>query len=138
MEKVWYSITLIIGLLLMGIALFFLRKSSQFIKNGYKTNAVVCELIETRDSKNKIIYRPVFKYTTENNKEIINTYNVASKPPMWNEGDIVEIIYNPNNPKEIKPYSYFGLYGICVIFSAIAMPFIVIGVGYFIFTINYQ
>lgn len=134
----WYSITLIIGLLLMGIALFFLRKSSQFIKNGYKTNAVVCELIETKDSKNSTLYKPVFKYTTETNKEIFNTYNVASKPPMWNEGDVLEIIYNPNEPQVMKPSSYFGLYGICVIFLAIAMPFIVIGAGYFIFTTNYQ
>lgn len=134
----WYSITLIIGLILLTVALYFFVRSKEFIQTGVKTTAIVSEFIETRGSKNSTLYKPVFEYTTLLNEKIKQIYNVASKPPMWNVGDSVEIIYNPNNPKEIKPFSYFGLYGICVIFSAIAMPFIVIGAGYFIFTTNYQ
>lgn len=133
----WYGITLSAGLVLMALAIWFFTRSQQFIKNGYRTTATVVELVAVQ-GKDGTTYKPLFKFKTELNKEITHLYGVSSSPPMWDEGESLEIIYDPNNPDSMKPISYFGLYGISVILFAVAMPPVIIGLGYFIFSNNFH
>jgi Protein of unknown function (DUF3592) len=126
-----YAISLAIGIILLIISLFLLKESMSFIKNGERTKATVIELEKITHSKGAT-YKPVFKFNTILNQEIIYRHNVSSSPPTWKVGDETTVIYDLNDPQKVKLLSYFGVFSWTIILMAIAMPLIVIGGGYYI------
>lgn len=126
-----YAITLTIGIIILIISLFLLKKSIAFIRNGEHAIATVIELKENKDSDGTTYY-PIFKFTTANNEEIIYKYNASTSPPSWSIGEHATIAYDSNNPKRAKLLTYFGAFIWTVVLMAIAMPLIVIGGGYYI------
>jgi len=71
-----YTITLGIGIILLGISLVMLNSSIQFIKNESRATATIIEIEKFSDS-DETTYKPVFKYFTYANEEII--YNSISQ-----------------------------------------------------------
>lgn len=75
-------------------------------------NALVTEIEESSNrsdmtkttrhtsSKYSTIYIPVFEYTV-NGEEYTEKSEINASPCPFNEGDTVEIYYNPENPKQI-------------------------------------
>ena len=127
-----YTIFLAVGLVLLLIAFLMLQKSFSFIKQGQKTKATVVDLINYRNSDGHLMYKPVYQFVTTHNEEIIYESSVASNPPARQVGDEVSVIYDRNNPQSMVVVSYFGLFSWTIILTAVAMPFIVIGGGYFL------
>jgi hypothetical protein len=102
-----------------------------FINKGGRAKATVTELEKMTDSDGTT-YKPVFKFKTSLNQEIIYRHNISSSPPEWKVGDETTILYDSDDPQKVKLLSYFGLFRWTIILMAIAMPLIVIGGGYYI------
>ena len=127
----FYPISLTIGIILLGISLYMLKQSMSFLKTSERAKAVVIELKETRDSDGST-YKPVFKFKTLLNKEIIYTPGYSSSPPSHQLGEEATIAYDPANPEKAKLLTYFGTFLWTIIFMCISLPFIVIGGGYYL------
>lgn len=127
-----YFVTLSIGILLLLVSLHFFSTSVNFLKTGNRTIATVDQLEKER-SKGKYTYRPIFKFTTVNGKEILYSYKVASSPPDWEVGEKVTIFYQIDDPENPMILTYFGAFGSAIISLIIAMTLLIIGGGYYLF-----
>ena len=128
----WYTITLIIGIILFIAASKFLKDRLAFLKNGERTVATVIDMERSSSSDGGYTYKPIFKFSTHKKEEIIYTGYFATSPPAWEVGEEAAVVYTADNPNEIKVLTYFGTFGLPIILFAISMPFLVIGAGYFI------
>ena len=124
-----YNILLSIGIITFLISAFILKKSLSFLKESDRAVGKVIE-IQKVDGTDGVTYKPIFKFTTRLNQEIIYEYPFSSSPSTWNLTDEATLAYDPNNPDKVKILTYFGAFGWSVILMAIAMPLIVIGGGY--------
>jgi len=127
-----YYLTFFTGLVILFIAFLCLGNSTRFLNNGIRTTGKVVEIFVNEDSDGDT-YSPVFEFTDLQQQVIRYKYYVSSSPASWDVGDEANLIYNPNNPEEVKICTYYGLYGIAVTLIAIAMPFLVIGGGYILY-----
>ncbi len=129
--KMIYSILLTTGIIFLILSFIVFRNSLSLIKNGYKATAIVIDL-QNILSNNTSDLTPIFKFTTTTGQEIIFKGFGASSPPAFNIGEKVNIIYNPDNPNEAKVLTYFGVFGLTIILTALSIPMIVISAGYFL------
>ncbi|MET0461620.1 MAG: DUF3592 domain-containing protein [Chitinophagaceae bacterium] len=125
----WYTLTLIVGLVLLAISLFLLRESLAFLRSSERAIGTVIELKSISDSDGTT-YKPVFRFKTNLGEEIVYTHHSSSNPPGWDIGDKATFAYDAGNPSVARLMTYFGTFNWTVILMSIAMPMIVIGGGY--------
>lgn len=106
-----------------------MKGTISFLKQSEKAVGRVIE-VEKIDGSDGPTYKPIFKFKTTLNKEIIFRNPFSSSPPSFRLGDEATIAYDSNNPNKAKILTFFGSFGLSVILMAIAMPLIVIGGGY--------
>lgn len=129
--KMGYTIALTIGIIIFITSLFLFKKSIDFIRNGNRTTATVIELEKISDGEGTT-YKPIFKFKTFTNQEIIYKHHSSSSPASFDIGEEVSIVYNTDNPNNAKILTYFGSFIWTIVLMSISMPLIVIGGGYFI------
>lgn len=127
----FYSITLTIGIVLLVISLFVFKASLTFIKESDRAIGTVIDL-ERIKNKDGATYKPIFKFKTKTNQEVIYRHFSSSSPPSWDIGEEATIAYDPNNPTTAKLLTYFGAFSWTIALMAISMPLIVIGGGYYV------
>ena len=125
-----YQIMLAIGILLVLISIFTLRQSLVFLKNSERAIGKVIE-VESVVDNDGTTYKPIFKFKTSLYEERTYTYPFSSSPAAWAIGDEATIAYDSSNPDNTKVLTYFGTFGLTVILFAIAMPAIVISLGFY-------
>ena len=126
-----YTITLAVGSILLFFSLKYLTQSLSFIKKNERTIATVVELEEVRDSDG-ISFKPVFKFYTNDKKEVYFRHSVSSSPPAWKIGDQNGVSYDINAPSKAPLLTSFGAFGASIVLMALAMPMLVIGGGYYL------
>jgi hypothetical protein len=128
----WYTLTLIAGIALLVISLFLLRESLLFLRRTERATGTVIELAQWKNSEGTTQYKPIFKYKTSLNQELIYRHNFSTNPPAWEIGDEALIAYDPNKPSVARLVTYFGAFSWTIVLMAIAMPLIVVGGGYYL------
>lgn len=123
---------LFLGIILLYVALQHYTKTNKLISRGVKTTATVTRLIEI-DGDDGYTYKAVFEFEGRNSTNYQLTSAVSSNPPMYKIGDRVKVVYNPNDPEEVKMVSFWGLYRWSVVLLSIACPLIIIGGGYLLY-----
>lgn len=126
-----YSITLIIGGVLALISLLLFNESLKFLKTTERAIGTVIELQEIKDSDGTT-YKPVFRFKTLTNEEVIFKSSTSSSPSSWDVGDETLVAYPVKDPSKAKTVTYFGIFGWSIILMAIGLPFIVIGGGFYL------
>src|SRR3989344_2997567 len=81
------------GFIFISVAASSYLTSSAVFKEGVSAYGEVTRL-EISDST----YKPVIRYTTNDGREIEFLAQFSSNPPAYKPGDMVEIIYDPENP----------------------------------------
>ncbi|MCG2613476.1 DUF3592 domain-containing protein [Terrimonas sp. NA20] len=126
----WYTVTLVAGILLLISSLFALRESLEFLRNSERAVATVIDLEHIKGSDGDITFKPVFKFITNSDQEMIYRHHSSSKPAAWQFGEQATIAYNAAKPSEARLMTYFGVFNWAIILMSVAMPMIVIGGGY--------
>lgn len=106
------SIVISITLLLVGMWMLYSRIILE--KYGVKAVGKVIrneKFIEhTVDSLDQIIqvvvYRPIIEFETADGLSLQAICDEGSNPPIYKEGDIINIIYPSNNPKNFEVNDY--------------------------------
>jgi Protein of unknown function (DUF3592) len=129
--RMGYTIVLLIGIILFVVSILLFNKSLQFIKTADRATAKVIQVDTSRGNKGGLSYEPIFEFKTNTNKKVIYRQGFSSSFIGYKIGDLVEISYLPDNPQKAKLLTPFGAFRLTLIFMAIAMPFIVIGGGYY-------
>lgn len=129
--KMVYIILLLVGAGFLVFAVLKFRESLAMLRDGYAADAVVIDLKVSSDSDGDA-YAPVFEFSTHDHQTIQYLEPVYSTPSSWSVGDHAKIFYDPQNTQKVMISTYWGMFRWPVILLAIAMPFLVIGGGYFI------
>jgi len=124
-----YNILLTIGCTILAISLYLGKRSLAFIKTSERAVGKVIE-VQRIEGSDGPTYKPIFKFKTSLNKQVIYKYPFSSSPASFKLDDEAIIAYDANDPYKAKILTYFGSFGLSVVLMAIAMPLIVIGGGY--------
>jgi len=106
-------------------------ESLSFLRTSSRATATVRELETVKDSDGDT-YRAIFRYYTASGQEFIYRQVSSSSPATWEVGEEATIAYDPNDPYKARLVTFFSMFGATTVLMAIAMPFIVFGLGYFL------
>lgn len=127
-----HAIVLIIGISLLVLGVKSFVNSRKFISDGNKVEATVIENIPSRSNKGSIMYTPLIEYNIKGNTKNFSP-NARANPPAYNIGEKIMLVYQPENAKDVRILSYWGVYLGSNILLAIGLPMLLIGGGYFLF-----
>jgi Protein of unknown function (DUF3592) len=127
-----------IGLILAYLAFTSFRKTQALLAEGIQTEAEVIDLLLQSGSEGGTLYRPVFEYHDMSNRRSTFESGVASSPASYDIGNVVKIVYLPNDSTSQRVVGFWSLYRWTIIFLAIASPLLVIGGGYILFSLYFK
>ena len=136
------KVLLLIGIVLLGIAVYMGYNKYTFLENAIKTKAIVISYRTTteketrkngnkRTTKNTTYYYPKFEFKDIQNRLIQVESNVGqgnSKP--YSIGSQVEIVYSKENPQEAKINSFLNQWLFTTIVGGFSLLFLIIAFAF--------
>ena len=125
------------GLTLLGFVLLYFsytqyNKTRVLVGTGTSTKATVIEHIRVHDSDGDT-FRARFKYQDKQNAIYNFETDYSSRPAPYKIGQELEIVYNSDHSKRAV-VSFWGLHRWSIILLCFALPLLIIGVGYILYT----
>lgn len=129
-----HTIILAVGLAGLYFAYVQFQKVSRFLSTGRLTTATVIALLKEEDEDDGgTLYRPQFEFTDQQNKKVQFQSSTRSSTSWWKVGEVTPVVHDPQNPSEVRIIAYWSLYRYVILLAMFAAPFLVIGLGYFLF-----
>ncbi|WP_197084169.1 DUF3592 domain-containing protein [Sphingobacterium sp. Ag1] len=127
-----HMILLIIGLALLMLSIVSFSRARRLMATGSRVQATVVENIPSRGSDGGTMYTPLMEYSIDGSVRSFSP-TASANPPAYAVGEKISLIYDPNNSNDIRIRSYWGVYLASNILLAMALPMVLISVGYFLF-----
>ncbi|MFS4415508.1 DUF3592 domain-containing protein [Maribacter sp. 2307ULW6-5] len=129
---VFYLALFLIGGLLAYQAFAQFQKSRKLLRTGWRTTATVIGYESSQSSKGTT-YRPIFEFTDRSLEKRQFVSKISSKPPAYEIGEEVPIVYTSRKSDGVKTVSFWGLYRWSVILLMVASPLLVLGCSYLLY-----
>ena len=117
----------LVGFLLGAIAFFFLIRTRTFLSTAQEVQGTITQMVYHSDSDGGG-YAPVFTFRTITGQEISASENLYSNPPQFKVGQIVTVLYDPENPNRARIKKGFNLYFVPGLLGFLGLVFGCIGV----------
>lgn len=98
------------GLIMLGVAGWFIYSSWQITATGVSGTGTVIDLEES-SNEGSVAYSPVIEFTATNDQTYTFTGGAASNPPAYAIGDRVALRYDPANPDNVRIDNPWNLWG---------------------------
>ena len=85
------------------------------------------------DSDGNKMYQPTFRYADEKGDSFSFKQKFVSNTPSFALGEKMEIVYDPQHLERPRIFSYWGLFRVAIIVASVALPFLMIGLGFYVF-----
>ncbi|MBI3150609.1 MAG: DUF3592 domain-containing protein [Chloroflexi bacterium] len=122
----------LVGLLLAAIAAFSVIRTQIFLGKAQQVKGTVIRMVYSSDSDGGG-YSPIFQFRTITGQTIEVADNLRSNPPMFREGQIVDMLYDPSNPHSARVKKWLSLYFVPLLLGGMGIIFGGIGVVFLIF-----
>jgi hypothetical protein len=107
-----FACKLIIGLgflfVIVGIA--FAIRTQLFIQHSASVQGKVVRLVDQQDENGHTLYAPEFDYSV-NGRDYAITSSNYSRPAAFSPGEVVEVLYDRNNPQNGRISTYWEIHG---------------------------
>jgi hypothetical protein len=90
------------GAILLLLSFMFFSYRVLFFLFAKKTQGVIVDFVASRGQKGGTVYKPVFKFTTDDGEEITAYSKLGSNPPMFSVGQNINVHYSRLNPKSAQ------------------------------------
>jgi len=117
-----------VGFILIALALFFLVRTRSFINNSLQTQGTITQMAYSSDSEGGG-YTPVFRFRTMQGQEVEVAGGLRSNPPQFKVGQVIDVLYDPDNPSRARIKKWFNLYFVPMLLGFLGLVFGSIGVG---------
>jgi hypothetical protein len=117
----WLSLICILPIFL---SIGFGLHSYSFLKSAKVAEAKIIELIP-RESDGSTLFAPVYIFKDSGGNEIKKYSNTASYPPIGNVGDLVDILYSPEDSNKSRMNTFFSKWGISSILGGLGLFYLV-------------
>ncbi len=118
-----------VGFLLPALALFFWLRTRAFLGTAEKAQGTVIRMVYTRDSDGGGGYSPVYSFRTISGQTIEIHDNMSSNPPQFKEGQIIDVLYDPQNPNKARINKWFNLYFVPLLLGFLGLIFGGVGIA---------
>jgi hypothetical protein len=119
------SVLPIIALLFVAIYLYHSAKG--FMGRAVSCQGKVVEMRSTQNSQNGTTtteYAPVYTFTDSAGVTHRGESDTYSNPPSYSVGDPIALLYDPNNPQDVRINSFWSLWLGTFLSFALTIPFI--------------
>ena len=125
-----------IGIISLVACLYFFISTIHFMMQANPTTGKVIELDDQTASSFKLdrykspgnIYAPVVLFKTERQERVAFTTQIRTDPPMYKPGDVVDVLYLPDNPQVAKINTLFYLWSPALFSGVFAAIFIIVSI----------
>lgn len=136
----------LIGIGLLVGAFLSYRHTQDFIAQAVTAQGRVIDLHVSRstrrdsnnNSRESITYYPIVEFTDRNGQSISFQSNTGSYPASYDRGDLVEVLYLPNKPRDASINSFGSLWLATIFLSSFGVIFFAIGGGIILVTLLKQ
>jgi len=92
-----------------------------FIARAQKAEARVVDLLREPSDQGGYVYRPQLEYVTPGGQTARVTFSTASDPPGYYVGETVPILFDPTQPADVSPDTFWGRWVFTVIFGGVGV-----------------
>ncbi|MGR3279095.1 DUF3592 domain-containing protein [Acaryochloris marina NIES-2412] len=127
----------VVGILLMIGAFFFYQDTQKFLVEAASTEGTVIQMVASKGgtdvSRQKFssvsgeTYAPIVQFRDFSGTVIEFKSNFGSKPPQYEIGELVEVLYRIDAPEQARIKSFLSLWGASLILGFMGSIFVVIG-----------
>lgn len=125
----------LIGGLLAVIGIFIFIRTRMFISKAHEVKGTVIRMVYSHSSEGGGSYSPVYQFRTITGQTIEVQDGLSSNPPMFHEGQVIDVLYDPENPQKARIKKWMSLYFVSVLLGGMGLIFGGIGVVLLIFQI---
>ena len=112
-----------VGFILAALAVFFWLRTRAFLDTAQKAQGTVIRMVYSSDSEGGGGYSPVYTFRTMSGQVIEVTDRMSSNPPQFKEGQIIDVLYDPENPNKARINKWFNLYFVPLLLGFLGMVF---------------
>ncbi|MES5100913.1 DUF3592 domain-containing protein [Agrobacterium sp. BA1120] len=122
----------VFGLAFAGLGAFFFYQDSQFAQRALTAQGVVSEVVRrTQESS----YTAIVRFTDAQGQQQEMADRINSSPPRFSQGDVVEVLYDPQSPSNALVNDLMGRYFLIGIFTILGVLLTLVGTGIFLFLV---
>lgn len=118
----------LVGGLLFVIAVFVFVHTRMFIGRAQEVKGTVVRMVYRHSSEGGGGYSPVYQFRTITGQTIEVQDGLSSNPPMFTEGQIIDVLYDPENPQKARIKRWMSLYFLPALLGGLGMIFGGVGV----------
>lgn len=123
----------LVGLLLVAIGIFIWIRTRVFLSTAQEVKGTVVRMVYSHNSDGGGGYSPVYQFRTMEGQTIEVADGLSSNPPMFREGQVIDVLYDPSNPQKARIKKWLSLYFVSVLLGGMGLVFGGIGVILLIF-----
>lgn len=101
---------LVIGVCALVGGIVWGVNTKKFVDGAERASGTVIELERRQSGDDGPSYYPVVRFTDAAGNDVTFTSSTGSNPPSKREGDKVDVLYDPRNPREAELDSFFSLW----------------------------
>lgn len=119
----------LVGGLLAAIGLFIFIHTRLFIGRAQEVKGTVVRMVYRHSSEGGGGYSPVYQFRTITGQTVEVQDGLSSNPPMFTEGQAIDVLYDPANPQKARIKRWMSLYFLPVFLGGMGLLFGGIGVA---------
>ena len=120
-----------VGILMVALGAFFYVRTKNFVSRSQEVKGTVTKLVYDSDSEGSGYYT-VFQFTTLNGQINETTSNVRTNPASHKVGEVIDVLYDPANPKDARIKKTSTLYFVPMLVGGLGGVFFCMGVALFV------
>ncbi len=123
----------LVGMLLVAIAIFLFIRTRIFLSTAKQVKGTVVRMVYSHSSEGGGGYSPVYQFRTIEGQIIEAGDSMSSNPPMFHEGQVIDVLYDPANPQKARIKKWMSLYFVSVLLGGMGLVFGGVGVVMLVF-----
>lgn len=125
----------LVGLILLGAGYLWQQHTQTFLAGASLAEGTV---IGFKVSGSSDSYHPKVRFTTNEGETIEFTSSSGSRPPAYDKGERVEVLYRPSDPQQAMIKGFFSLWAGPLILGGIGGIFALIGILLMLFPPRFE
>lgn len=122
----------LVGLLLAAIGAFIFFRTRAFISRSQEVKGTIVRMVYSSSSDGGG-YSPVFRFNTIEGRSVEVADKLASNPPQFKEGEVVDVLYDPQDPSHARIKKWMNLYFAPLLLGGMGLIFGGVGVLLLVF-----
>ena len=116
------------AVIMLGVSIWYTISSYGFYSNGIEVESTVVRLESSHSSDSGTTYSPVYRYIVDGQEYEYESVN-SSSPPSHDVGEVVTLLYDPDDPGRARVNSFWELWLLPVILCPVSLFMVLLSIG---------